>query len=185
MSAATADRGGSGVAAGTGAAGTGPVQQTSGAGLGHAVRVAVGPADLAACFAVRKEVFVVEQGVAEDLEYDGRDGDAVHVLAVRADGQPLGTGRLLYGPGAADRTGGDPAVGSLGRLAVTAAARGLGIGAALVRAIEEAARGRGLAAVDLHAQSHALGFYERLGYVAYGPEFLDADMPHRAMRREL
>ena len=54
-----------------------------------------------------------------------------------------------------------------------------------VGAIEDAARARGLAAVDLHAQTHALGFYERLGYVAYGPEFPDAGMPHRAMRKAL
>ena len=109
----------------------------------------------------------------------------MHVLAVGADGLPLGTGRLLYGPAAADRTGGDPSVGSLGRLAVSKAARGLGVGVALVRAIEEAARERGLAAVDLHAQTHAPGFYERLGYVAYGAEFLDAGIGHRAMRRVL
>ncbi|WP_046496000.1 GNAT family N-acetyltransferase [Streptomyces odonnellii] len=152
---------------------------------GFTIRVAKGPADIEACFAVRKEVFVVEQQVAEDIEYDGRDEQALQVLAVREDGTPLGTGRLLYGPDAADRTGGDPAVGSLGRLAVTAAARGGGVGAALVRAIEDAARELGLAVVDLHAQSHALGFYERLGYEAYGPEFMDAGIPHRSMRRAI
>ncbi|MFI6010425.1 GNAT family N-acetyltransferase [Streptomyces sp. NPDC051243] len=151
----------------------------------YAVRVAEDPADREACFAVRKEVFVGEQGVPEDIEYDAYDATAVHVLAVREDGVPLGTGRLLYGEAATAKTGGDPAVGSLGRLAVTQAARGLGVGAALVRAIEDAARARGLAAVDLHAQTHALGFYERLGYVAYGPEFPDAGIPHRAMRRAL
>ncbi|MEU3618242.1 GNAT family N-acetyltransferase [Streptomyces sp. NPDC006872] len=151
----------------------------------YAVRVADDLADREACFAVRKEVFVGEQGVPEDLEYDAHDADAVHVLAVRADGVPLGTGRLLFGEAAAARTAGDPSVGSLGRLAVTREARGLGVGAALVRAIEEAARARGLAAVDLHAQTHALGFYERLGYEAYGPEFPDAGIPHRSMRRSL
>ncbi|MEG3626211.1 GNAT family N-acetyltransferase [Streptomyces poriticola] len=151
----------------------------------YEVRVAEDPADREACFAVRKDVFVAEQGVPEEIEYDAHDAAAVHVLAVRADGVPLGTGRLLHGAASAARTGGDPAVGSLGRLAVTAAARGLGVGAALVRAIEDAARARGLAAVDLHAQTHALAFYERLGYVAYGPEFADAGMPHRAMRRTL
>ncbi|MFI5755295.1 GNAT family N-acetyltransferase [Streptomyces sp. NPDC051569] len=154
-------------------------------GFGYAIRIAAGPADLEACFAVRKEVFVVEQRVPEDLEYDGRDHDAVLVLAVRDDGLPLGTGRLLYGPGAADKTGGNLSVGSLGRLAVGEAARGRGVGAALVRAVEDAARERGLAVVDLHAQSHALGFYERLGYEAYGPEFLDAGIDHRSMRRVL
>jgi predicted GNAT family N-acyltransferase len=151
----------------------------------YEVRVAEGPADREACFTVRKEVFVREQGVPEDIEYDAYDAVAVHVLAVREDGTPLGTGRLLFGDAAAGKTGGDASVGSLGRLAVTPQARGLGVGAALVRAVEEAARARGLTAVDLHAQTHALGFYERLGYVAYGPEFPDAGMPHRAMRRVL
>ncbi|MFE7812718.1 GNAT family N-acetyltransferase [Streptomyces sp. NPDC057433] len=151
----------------------------------YAVREAVEPGDRQACFAVRKEVFVAEQGVPEDLEYDAYDAGAVHVLAAGEDGSALGTGRLLHGEAAAAKTGGDTSVGSLGRLAVTRRARGLGVGAALVRGIEEAARTRGLTAVDLHAQTHALGFYERLGYVAYGPEFPDAGMPHRAMRRAL
>ncbi|MCX4822461.1 GNAT family N-acetyltransferase [Streptomyces sp. NBC_01142] len=154
----------------------------------YEVRVAGDEADREACFRVRKEVFVVEQRVPEDIEYDAYDepgADTVHVLAIRTDGLPLGTGRLLYGPDAAGRTGGDRTVGSLGRLAVSKAARGLGVGVALVRGIEEAARERGLAAVDLHAQTHALGFYERLGYGAYGAEFSDAGMPHRAMRKML
>ncbi|MFB6982236.1 GNAT family N-acetyltransferase [Streptomyces scopuliridis] len=156
-----------------------------GDGTGFQVRIATGPVDIEACFAVRKEVFVVEQRVSEDIEYDGRDEKALQLLAIREDGAPLGTARLLYGPEAADRTGGDPTVGSLGRLAVVASARGLGIGVALVRAVEDAARERGLTVVDLHAQSHALGFYERLGYAAYGPEFQDAGIAHRSMRRTL
>jgi predicted GNAT family N-acyltransferase len=151
----------------------------------YAVRVAEDPADLEACFAVRKQVFVVEQGVPEDLEYDEYDPVALHVLAVREDGVPLGTGRLLYGGPAAAKTGGDPSLGSLGRLAVSQDARGLGIGIALVRAIEDAARARGLTAVDLHAQTHALGFYERLGYEPYGPEYAEAGIPHQGMRRAL
>ncbi|MFI8099881.1 GNAT family N-acetyltransferase [Streptomyces sp. NPDC086023] len=154
------------------------------------VRVAATDADREACFAVRAAVFVVEQRVPREIEYDAHDADAVHVLATGADGPPpssrlrsgrgypLGTGRLLTGLA-------EPGVGSLGRLAVTRAARGLGVGAALVRAIEAEAARRGLTAVDLHAQTHALGFYERLGYAPYGPEFDDAGMPHRAMRRTL
>ncbi|WP_329624008.1 GNAT family N-acetyltransferase [Streptomyces sp. NBC_01255] len=151
----------------------------------YAVREAAGADDREACFTVRREVFVEEQGVPQELEYDTYDTTAVHVLAVRADGLPLGTGRLLHGADALGKTGGDASVGSLGRLAVAKAARGLGVGAALVRGIEDAARERGLAAVDLHAQTHALGFYERLGYEAYGPEFPDAGIPHRAMRKVL
>lgn len=148
-------------------------------------RTVTGEQDRAACFQVRKDVFVGEQNVPEEIEYDAYDADAVHVIAVAADGTALGTGRLLHGPASAERTGGDPVVGSLGRLAVIKEARGLGVGAALVRAIEDAARELGLSAVDLHAQTHALGFYERLGYVAYGPEFPDAGIPHRAMRRSV
>ncbi|MFB6528382.1 GNAT family N-acetyltransferase [Streptomyces sp. NPDC056399] len=151
----------------------------------YRVREAAAPEDREACFAVRREVFVGEQGVPPELEYDTYDTTAVHVLAVREDGLPLGTGRLLLGADAVGKTGADASVGSLGRLAVSKAARGLGVGAALVRGIEAVARERGLTAVDLHAQTQALGFYERLGYEAYGPEFPDADMPHRAMRRAL
>ncbi|ATW48037.1 GNAT family N-acetyltransferase [Streptomyces xantholiticus] len=156
--------------------------------VAYSVRVALGTADREACFAVRKEVFVAEQQVPEDIEYDAydaEDADTIHVLAVGAEGVALGTGRLLHGASALGKTGGDLTVGSLGRLAVRGAARGLGVGAALVGAIEDAARERGLAAVDLHAQTHALGFYERLGYAAYGPEFLDAGIAHLAMRRVL
>ncbi|MGV9786049.1 GNAT family N-acetyltransferase [Streptomyces sp. NPDC003435] len=151
----------------------------------YTVRLAEDPADREACFTVRKDVFVAEQGVPEDIEYDAYDATAVHVLAMGEDGVPLGTGRLLHGASAAGKTGGDTSVGSLGRLAVTRRARGLGVGAALVRAIEDAARDLGLTAVDLHAQTQALGFYERLGYTAYGPEFQDAGIAHRAMRRPL
>ncbi|MFC8292715.1 GNAT family N-acetyltransferase [Streptomyces sp. NPDC057242] len=151
----------------------------------YEVREVLGDEDREACFAIRREVFVEEQGVPRELEYDAYDATAVHVLAVRADGLPLGTGRLLHGADALGKTGGDASVGSLGRLAVAGAARGLGVGAALVRGIEGAARERGLTAVDLHAQTHALGFYERLGYEAYGPEFPDAGIPHRAMRKAL
>ncbi|MFI5802797.1 GNAT family N-acetyltransferase [Streptomyces sp. NPDC051561] len=151
----------------------------------YLVREAAGPGDREACFAVRKEVFVVEQEVPAELEYDEYDATAAHVLAIAEDGTALGTGRLLHGADAAGKTGAGPEVGSLGRLAVSGAARGLGVGAALVRGIEDVARARGLTAIDLHAQTHALGFYERLGYEAYGPVFLDADIDHRAMRRTL
>ena len=86
--------------------------------VSYAVRVVEDPADREACFAVRKEVVVAEQGVPEDLEYDAYDAVAVHVLAVRDDGVPLGAGRLLFGEAAAGKTGGASGVGSLGRLAV-------------------------------------------------------------------
>ncbi|MDV9202000.1 GNAT family N-acetyltransferase, partial [Streptomyces sp. Wh19] len=80
----------------------------------YTTRTVVDEQDLAACFLVRRAVFVGEQEVPEEIEYDELDAVALHVVAVAADGSALGTGRLLHGPAAAGRTGGDPAVGSLG-----------------------------------------------------------------------
>ena len=149
------------------------------------VRVAEGEADLEQVRAVRREVFVVEQNVPEELEYDEYDATSVHVLAVGADGAALGTGRLIFGEEALKLTWGVEGRVLLGRLAVLAAARGTGLGVELVRAIEAAGRERGGVEVELHAQVRALGFYERLGYVAEGPVFDDAGIPHRTMTRVL
>ncbi|MFC9226310.1 GNAT family N-acetyltransferase [Streptomyces hygroscopicus] len=146
--------------------------------------------DLTGCFAVRREVFVAEQRIPEEEEMDAYDAHAVHLLATDAEGAPVGTVRFLHGA-AADKkyahAGVDGATTAvLGRLAVTRAARGTGLGAELVRAVEAEARRRGLAEVYLEAQTHALGFYERLGYEAYGAEFDEGSgIPHRAMRRPL
>ncbi|WFB11843.1 GNAT family N-acetyltransferase [Streptomyces sp. LX-29] len=145
--------------------------------------------DLAGCHAVRREVFVVEQRVPEELEMDAYDTEAVHLLATGPDGRPVGTIRFLHGA-AADRKYGHTGIdggttAALGRLAVGRAARGTGLGAALVRAVEAEARRIGLSGVYLEAQTQAVGFYERLGYTAHGPEFQDAGIPHRAMRRAL
>ncbi|MDA8371491.1 MAG: GNAT family N-acetyltransferase [Nocardiopsaceae bacterium] len=130
--------------------------------------------DRAAVFVIRGAVFVAEQQVPIEEEWDGRDLDADQVLA-RLDGVAVGTGRLAV----------DGDRGVLGRLAVLPRGRGIGAGAALVGALEEQARKRGLTAIELHAQIHALGFYERLGYRAYGEEFMDAGIPHRRMRKDL
>ncbi|MFE5580838.1 GNAT family N-acetyltransferase [Kitasatospora sp. NPDC056531] len=149
------------------------------------IRVAEGEADLALVREVRREVFIVEQNVPEELEYDEYDGTSVHLLAVGADGVAMGTGRLIFGEHALKLTGGVEGRVLLGRLAVLAAARGTGLGAELVRAIEAAGLERGAVEVELHAQVQALGFYERLGYVAEGPVYDDAGIPHRTMTRVL
>ncbi|GAB3444732.1 GNAT family N-acetyltransferase [Streptomonospora sediminis] len=130
--------------------------------------------ELAAVFTIRGAVFVAEQRVPIGEEQDARDSTAVHMLA-RIDGIPMGTGRLV----AAGHQG------VLGRLAVLPEARGTGTGAALVRAIEERAHKLGLTEMELHAQTHAVGFYERLGYTTRGEEFLDAGIPHLDMRKPL
>ncbi|WP_405487044.1 GNAT family N-acetyltransferase [Nocardia sp. NBC_00511] len=130
--------------------------------------------ELADAYAVRMRVFVDEQGVPAEIEIDELDEIADHFLA-RLDGAPVGAGRLLV----------RDEVGVLGRLAVLEQTRGTGLGAALVRAIEERSRARGLRAVELHSQTQARGFYEKLGYEAYGEIGMDAGIPHIWMRREL
>ncbi|MFJ4592730.1 MULTISPECIES: GNAT family N-acetyltransferase [unclassified Kitasatospora] len=150
-----------------------------------AIRTAAGAADLALVRDVRREVFIVEQNVPEELEYDEYDATSVHLLAVTADGTALGTGRLIFGEQALKLTGGVEGRVLLGRLAVVSAARRTGLGAQLVRAIEAAGLDRGAVEVELHAQVRALGFYERLGYAAEGPVYEDAGIPHRTMKRVL
>ncbi|WP_067694981.1 GNAT family N-acetyltransferase [Nocardia jejuensis] len=125
-------------------------------------------------YEVRVRVFVDEQNVPMELELDELDDTADHFLA-RIDGKPVGAGRLVV----------RGEVGVLGRLAVLAETRGTGLGAALVRAIEERGRERGLTAVELHSQTHAQGFYEKLGYESYGEIGMDAGIPHIWMRRDL
>ncbi|EHJ93142.1 GNAT family N-acetyltransferase [Vreelandella boliviensis] len=120
---------------------------------------------------IRRRVFIDEQSVPLEEEWDGLDPECVHFLAT-LDGQPVGTARLL--PDA-----------HIGRVAVLADARGTGIGVLLMQAAIEAARYAGHAQVALSAQVHALAFYERLGFVAHGDEFLDAGIPHREMTLSL
>lgn len=149
------------------------------------VRLVAGPEDREAAYAVRFDVFVTEQQVPAELELDELDEVADHFVAFDGD-LAVGAGRLVVEPPGFEGT--DPAlgtVGHLGRLAVRPEARGSGLGVVLVRAIEERAADRGLAVVVLSAQTHALEFYERLGYTAYGPVFDDAGLPHRWMRRRL
>ncbi|MFI6871241.1 GNAT family N-acetyltransferase [Nocardia sp. NPDC050406] len=126
-------------------------------------------------YSVRTRVFVDEQGVPAEIEIDELDSTADHFLA-RLDGQAVGAGRLVAQDGR----------GVLGRLAVLDTARGTGLGALLVRAIEERARERGLTRIELHAQTQAQGFYERLGYQAFGePDWEDAGIEHIWMRKRL
>lgn len=149
------------------------------------IRLASSAAERSAAYAVRTDVFVAEQGVPVELELDELDETADHFVAYD-DGRPVGAGRLVVEPPGFE--GADVSlgpVGHLGRLAVRPDLRGSGLGMDLVRAIESRARDRGLAVMALSAQTHALGFYERLGYTAYGPEFDDAGLPHRWMRRGL
>jgi predicted GNAT family N-acyltransferase len=121
---------------------------------------------------IRELVFVREQGVPLELEWDEQDPHCDHALAHAADGSVLGTGRLLPD-------------GHIGRMAVLKEWRGQGVGALLLQALVNQARKRGHARVRLNAQTHAAGFYRRLGFEVSGPEFIEAGIPHVVMQRDL
>jgi predicted GNAT family N-acyltransferase len=122
--------------------------------------------------AVRRAVFIEEQKVPEELEWDEADDRAYHVLATSAEGESIGTGRLKLD-------------GQIGRMAVTRQWRGRGVGAAILQSLLELARKEGCNAVRLHAQCHALHFYTKFGFIAVGGEFDEAGIPHRAMELKL
>lgn len=130
--------------------------------------------DLPTCWALRRVVFVEEQAVPEALEVDGLDPEALHLLA-SLDGQPVGTARMFL----------KGETGKIGRVCVLREMRGRGIGAALIRAAVEELHARGLKKAKLGSQVHAIPFYEGLGFVAEGPVYDDAGIPHRDMVRAL
>lgn len=117
---------------------------------------------------IRRSVFIQEQGVPESLEWEERDS-ACDWFVARHEGEIVGVARLTP-------------EGRIGRMAVLPAWRGRGVGSALLGAALTRARGRGLGGVVLSAQVQAIPFYTRFGFVAEGPEYLDADIPHRTMR---
>ena len=129
--------------------------------------------DLAACHALRRAVFVEEQSVPETDEMDDLDGEAIHLLATDEGGRPVATARLLI----------RGAVGKIGRVCVLSERRGTGLGAELMRAAVAALVARGVREAHLGSQTHAMGFYEKLGFVAEGPVYDDAGIPHRDMVR--
>lgn len=130
-------------------------------------RVADWSNDAATLRAIRHDVFVVEQKVPPELEWDGEDDQCVHALAFVAD-RPMGTGRLSP-------------QGKIGRMAVLAEGRGKGVGGAILTELIAQARKRDLDQVYLHAQTHALAFYRRHGFVPHGAQFDEAGIPHRHM----
>lgn len=121
---------------------------------------------------IRYDVFVVEQKVDAREEWDGADADCHHALALTADGQAIGTGRLQ-------------ASGKIGRVAVLAPWRNQGIGRRLMQYFVDVAIRERMSRVYLHAQQSAVPFYERLGFVCVGEPFVEANIPHRRMERVL
>jgi predicted GNAT family N-acyltransferase len=135
------------------------------------VRAADWNVDRAALRAVREQVFVREQAVPIELEWDEFDPLCRHVVAEAAS-RVIGTGRLLPD-------------GHIGRMAVLESWRGQGVGSALLEALMRIARNRGIRRVRLNAQSRAVAFYLRHGFVAEGEDFVEAGIPHRSMWRDV
>lgn len=129
---------------------------------------------------IRRQVFVLEQGVPEELELDEHDALCLHALAHDETGRAIATGRLLP-----PERHGEQVVGHVGRMAVLRPWRGRGIGGALLERLVEAAVARGDGVLALSAQTHALEFYRAHGFIEEGEEYLEAGIRHRRMRRRL
>jgi predicted GNAT family N-acyltransferase len=124
--------------------------------------------DREALRAIRLRVFVAEQGVPAELEWDGLDAQAVHLLAEDLDGRPIATARLL-------------ASGQIGRMAVLRPWRGQGVGGHLLAEALAIAQARHLPRPWLNAQLSALDFYRRRGFTPQGEGFVEAGIPHVRM----
>ncbi len=140
-------------------------------------RLCAGEADRQAAMRIRLEVFVDEQQVPPELEPDEYDADALHLLTVDSQtGDAVATARIV------DKGNG---LAKIGRVAVRKEWRGQRVGESLMRFALETATANGFTTAALDAQTYVIPFYERLGFVAEGPVFDDAGIPHRHMRRTL
>lgn len=128
-----------------------------------------------ACKALRVRVFVQEQGVPLEEEFDEHDASALHAVAL-ADGRVVGTGRLYRLA---------PGLHQIGRMAVEPGLRRRGIGGRVLEFLEECARRQGASQVILHAQTYVLAFYLRHGYVAEGKPFMEVGIQHIRMAKPL
>lgn len=124
---------------------------------------------------VRMRVFVVEQQIPVAEEIDDADATATHAIALY-QGQIVGTGRLLYR---------DDGMAQIGRMAVDRQFRRQGIGGRILAFLEDEARAQGIGSCLLHAQEYVKAFYAGSGYVERGDLFLEADIPHIEMSKEL
>lgn len=122
--------------------------------------------------AVRRAVFIEEQSVPEELELDEHDSQCLHVIAILSDNNAIGTGRLMLD-------------GRIGRMAVLKDYRGIGVGLAILKSLVQIAQDKHLPNIHLHSQCSAIGFYEKLGFIAEGEIFMDAGIEHRNMKLTL
>ena len=126
--------------------------------------------------AIRTEVFIDEQKIPRDMEWDDADAECLHAVAFNRLGMPLATGRLLQHA---------PGIARIGRMASVQSLRGSGVGRAVLDALMLAARDRGDTKVMLHAQTTASAFYARAGFAVSGPVFDEAGIAHVEMTRAL
>jgi predicted GNAT family N-acyltransferase len=126
--------------------------------------------ELEKAFAIRRRVFIHEQGVPEAIELDGDDKNAVHFIAFNR-GQAVGTARVVL----------RQRIAKIGRMAVLKSYRRKGIGKKLLRHAIKLAQRRGAQQIYLHAQVPVIGFYEALGFRCAGKVFSEAGIPHRKM----
>ena len=138
------------------------------------VRPARDRSEVEQALALREQVFCVEQGVALAADRDGLDDEAIQIVAVES-GRVVGTCRVLV----------DGGVGRLGRMAVEAASRGRGLGAAILAAAEQSARDAGARLMRLHAQRYIEDLYAAAGYAPYGEPFVEEGIEHVAMEKPL
>lgn len=139
------------------------------------IKIAQLPDDFPQLSQIRYQVFQLEQGVAPELEFDGKDAESTHLLAY-SDGVPIGTLRLRYL---------DNQTVKLERLAVLPDARGQGIGKQLVVHALEHLKATNIRAVRIHAQLAVQNFYEKLGFFPEGETFQEAGIPHVKMSQLL
>lgn len=153
-----------------------PTRTASSMGNYETRRVA-GESALGDAFAVRRTVFVDEQGVPEDVELDGKDETATHFVVYDPETErPVATARIRFP---------DEDTGKAERVAVLDEYRGEGIGSRLVRRVEAHARDCGCSRMNLDAQTDVEGFYTKLGYETASDVFVDAGIPHVRMTKEL
>jgi len=137
-------------------------------GCSHLIRIVSWQDEAPVLRIIRTTVFIREQQIPEDLEWDEFDLISMHVLALSSDGQLIGTARLLPS-------------GYIGRMAVLKEWRGKGFGSAMLQRILEELRNRGMQKAMLNAQTIAIKFYEKFGFQVYGEEFIEAGIPHVKM----
>lgn len=121
---------------------------------------------------IREAVFIQEQGVPVQLEWDGLDEVSQHVLALSANGDAIGCGRITPD-------------GKIGRIAVLPAWRGKRVGSTILEAVLNYAHSHDYQVLELNAQIQAVKLYQRFNFTEVGEEFMDADIPHIKMRLRL